>query len=93
MSANLSSHPELPRHERRKGPLSQCIRNALRIYFKELSGHSPANLHELVLSQIEEPLLEEVMKHTGGNVTRAAQILGLNRGTLRKKLQRYGLDH
>jgi Fis family transcriptional regulator len=83
---------ELPTQERRKGPLAQCVKNALRIYFRELNGHNPANLHELVISQVEEPLLAVVMQHTGGNVTRAAQILGLNRGTLRKKLQKYHLD-
>lgn len=88
----VTDNNELPAQERRKGPLSQCVKNALRIYFRELNGHNPGNLHELVISQVEEPLLAVVMQQTGGNVTRAAQILGLNRGTLRKKLQKYHLD-
>ena len=49
-------------------------------------------MYELVLSEIEAPMLEEVMQYTRGNQTRAANLLGINRGTLRKKLKKYGMN-
>ena len=73
-------------------PLNGCVRQALEQYFADLDGHAPGNLYPLLLSEVERPLLETVMQHTRGNQTHAAQILGLNRGTLRKKLKQYGLD-
>lgn len=73
-------------------PLNGCVRQALEKYFTDLDGHVPGNLYPLLLSEVERPLLETVMEHTGGNQTHAAHILGLNRGTLRKKLKQYGLD-
>ena len=64
----------------------------MRIYFHNLGGQAPSNLYDLVLREAEPPLLEIVMKFTGGNQTKAAAILGINRGTLRKKLRQYGLN-
>jgi Fis family transcriptional regulator len=49
-------------------------------------------MYDLVLSEIEAPMLEEVMQYTRGNQTRAANLLGINRGTLRKKLKKYGMN-
>jgi len=72
--------------------LGDCVRHSMTTYFAELNGHPPADLYELVLSQIEQPLLKVVMQQTRGNITRAAEILGLNRATLRKKLQKYAID-
>jgi Fis family transcriptional regulator len=63
----------------------------MEFYFSELNGQEPARLYELVLSQVEQPLLEVVMHQTQGNISRAAQFLGMNRATLRKKLNKYGL--
>ena len=77
--------------DRRHAVLSQCIQASLTNYFKDLDGHAPGNLYEIVLAEIEKPLLEVVLQETDNNVTKAAEILGLNRGTLRKKLQKYGL--
>ncbi|MEO5702862.1 MAG: DNA-binding transcriptional regulator Fis [Gammaproteobacteria bacterium] len=78
--------------ERRKTPLRDAIQVALETYFKNLDGDHPCDLYHMVLSEIEPPMLQAVMKHTGGNQSKAAEILGLNRSTLRKKLAQYGLD-
>ncbi len=73
-------------------PLRECVQAAVEAYFHQLSGHPPADLYRLVLAEVEAPLLATVLRHTGGNQSRAAAILGLNRGTLRKKLKQYGLN-
>ncbi len=73
-------------------PLRECVASAMDRYFAQLDGEMPAALYQMVLAEIEHPLLESVMRYTGGNQTRAARVLGLNRGTLRKKLKQYGLD-
>lgn len=72
-------------------PLSECVETALKDYFKHLDGHSTANLYEMLLAEVEAPLFKATLEHTNGNQSRAAEILGLNRGTLRKKLKTYGL--
>ncbi len=74
------------------GSLSDHVRAALEGYFARLDGH-PANndLYEMVLAQVEPPLLETVLRHTGSNQTWAATILGISRNTLRKKLAKYGM--
>lgn len=69
-----------------------CVENALEIYFEDMDGHDPDNLYELVLSQTEKPMLEVVLKHARGNITKAAEMLGINRATLRKKLKKYDLE-
>ncbi len=74
-------------------PLSVLVRNSLERYFEELNGQEPAELYELVVRQVEQPLLQIVMRETRGNISRAAQMLGINRATLRKKLHKYGLNH
>ena len=73
-------------------PLRDQVYEALRIYFHNLGDQKPSNLYDLVLREVEPPLLEIVMQRTHGNQTKAADLLGINRGTLRKKLRRYGLD-
>ncbi|MDG4550369.1 MAG: DNA-binding transcriptional regulator Fis [Candidatus Contendobacter sp.] len=72
-------------------PLRDHVAETLRIYFHNLGGQAPSNLYDLVLREVEPPLLDIVMKFTCGNQTQAAIILGINRGTLRKKLRQYGL--
>lgn len=74
------------------GPLRECVRDAMTSYFKQLDGHTAANIYQMVLAEVEQPLLETVMTHTEGNQTRAAEILGISRSTLRKKLALYDLD-
>ncbi len=71
--------------------LRNCVRRSLTEYFANLEGESVQDLYQVVLAEIEIPLLEKVLEHTRGNQTQAAEILGLNRGTLRKKLKQYGL--
>lgn len=72
-------------------PLSHHVKQSLERYFAELSGQNPSQLYELVLSEVEQPLLEVVMARTRGNVSKAAEFLGMNRATLRKKLHKYGI--
>ena len=73
-------------------PLRECVRHAVERYFANLDGHAPSQFYQMVLAEIEAPLLEVVMRHTRGNQSKAAALLGINRGTLRKKLRQYGLD-
>lgn len=73
-------------------PLSNAVQKAVANYLQQLNGHDVNDLYELVLSELEKPLLEEVMKYTRGNQTRAANLMGINRGTLRKKLKQYGMS-
>lgn len=72
-------------------PLHDSVRQALESYFAQLKGQAPNNLYELVLAEVEVPLIEAVMEFTRGNQSRAAILLGLSRGTLRKKLKIYGM--
>src|SRR5579863_5981402 len=72
-------------------PLHDSVRQALESYFAQLKDQAPNNLYELVLAEVEVPLLEAVMEYTRGNQSRAAILLGLSRGTLRKKLKIYGM--
>ncbi|MDH3342258.1 MAG: hypothetical protein OEM07_00885 [Gammaproteobacteria bacterium] len=69
-----------------------AVKNSIKRYLHELEDTEPSEMYAMVLSQIEVPLLESVLEHTGGNQSRAAEYLGLNRGTLRKKLRIYDLD-
>ena len=64
---------------------------ALRNYFSHLDGQPASNIYEMVFNEVEAPLLESILEYTGNNQTKAADLLGLNRGTLRKKLKKYGL--
>lgn len=72
-------------------PLAQQVRLSLQRYFEDLNGQPAVELYELVIAQVEKPLLEIVMCETRGNLTKAAQLLGINRATLRTKLNKYGL--
>ncbi|MBK8016354.1 MAG: Fis family transcriptional regulator [Betaproteobacteria bacterium] len=71
--------------------IGRCVRRALDAYFRDLDGERPAPLHDMVMACVEMPLLEYVMAQVEGNQTLAAEILGMNRNTLRKKLKFYGL--
>jgi Fis family transcriptional regulator len=76
----------------RSDPLRECVREALGNYLTHLNGHPVSNLYDLVLAEVERPLLETVMRHTHGNQTHAAALLGMSRSTLRKKLAQYDID-
>ncbi len=71
--------------------LSHAVKHSIRRYLYELDGTLPNDMYDLVLKQIERPLFEAILEHTKGNQSRAAELLGLNRGTLRKKLRSYDL--
>ena len=73
-------------------PLRESVRAAMNNYFQHLNGYGTSDLYQMVLAEVEPPLLETVMEYTKGNQTRAAEVLGISRSTLRKKLALYGLD-
>ncbi|MEE8094557.1 MAG: helix-turn-helix domain-containing protein, partial [Gammaproteobacteria bacterium] len=75
----------------RNKPLSALTDEALRGYFTSLNGHNPAELYRLVMREVEKPLFRTVMEYADGNQSQAAEILGINRDTLRKKLKTYKL--
>ncbi|HVS27069.1 MAG TPA: helix-turn-helix domain-containing protein [Burkholderiales bacterium] len=69
--------------------LTRCVRKAIESYFKDLDGERPCAIYDMVLRCVEKPLLESVLHRAKGNQTHAAQMLGLNRNTLRKKMQEH----
>ena len=97
---SLESTPLSPRmsgsfavaRSKHKEPLREAVRDALVHYFDQLDGTAPNDLHQLVMQQVEQPLLEVVMNHTGGNQSKAAMLLGISRSTLRKKLAMYEIE-
>jgi len=72
--------------------LRESVELAMKNYFAQLGDEQPSDIYEMVLAEVEAPLMESIMDYTNGNQTRAAKVLGLNRGTLRKKLKIYGLN-
>ncbi|MEP7281538.1 MAG: Fis family transcriptional regulator [Rubrivivax sp.] len=72
-------------------PIEECIRASLEAYFRDLRGTEPHRVHQMVLEAVEKPLLEVVLQHAGGNQSRAAEWLGINRNTLRRKLAEHKL--
>jgi Fis family transcriptional regulator len=83
-------HKELTSKKSKK-PLCKHTEDALKNYFATLNGDRPGDLYDLVLGEVERPLFKAVMDYTDGNQSQAAGILGINRGTLRKKLRTYSL--
>ncbi|NCF50052.1 Fis family transcriptional regulator [Gammaproteobacteria bacterium] len=75
----------------RKKPLHKHTEDALNEYFESLNGDRPGDLYDLVIGEVERPLFKAVLDYTHGNQSLAAGILGINRGTLRKKLRSYSL--
>ncbi len=71
--------------------ISDCVRRALNRYFRDLDGETASGIYDMVLICVEKPMLEVVMKHASGNQTVAAEMLGINRNTLRKKLNDHNL--
>jgi len=68
------------------------VRKVLKEYFKDLDGEDPCcSVYDMVMDCVEKPLLEVVLEHAGGNQSRAAEVLGINRNTLRKKLLQHGI--
>ncbi len=79
------------RTRKNKKPLSEHTEDALKVYFQALNGDRPGDLYDFVIGEVEKPLFKAVMEFTAGNQSEAACILGINRGTLRKKLKTYSL--
>lgn len=75
----------------RKKTLGTLTGEALDGYFNKLNGHKPGDLYQLVIGEVEKPLFSAVLQYTNGNQSEAAEILGINRGTLRKKLRSYNI--
>lgn len=75
-----------------RSPLRECVRQALDDYFEHLDGHDVQDLFDMVMREVEAPMLEAVLDYTRGNQSKAAAVLGINRGTLRKKLRLYDLE-
>ncbi|MDD9821746.1 MAG: Fis family transcriptional regulator [Gammaproteobacteria bacterium] len=78
--------------KKRRKTLCDCVRRAVEQHLKELNGEDASGLHQKVLSETEKPLIEAVMKHSGGNRVKASKALGISRNTLRKKIEQFGLD-
>jgi len=76
-----------------RNPLKDEVRKAMRRYFSQLDQKNmPINVYQLVLKEVEPPLLNSVMKFTNNNQSKAARILGINRTTLRTKLKKYNIN-
>ena len=91
MAINTLENPVLFELTQKNQPLHDSVRQSLEHYILHLKGEMPSNLYELILAEVEAPLLQAVMEYTKNNQSRAAIILGLSRGTLRKKLKQYGM--
>ncbi|TBU89808.1 DNA-binding transcriptional regulator Fis [Stutzerimonas kirkiae] len=91
VSDNLNFKQHLNAPSEAGQTLRACVEKALHNYFAHLEGAEVTDVYNLVLSEVEAPLLATVMSHVKGNQTKASELLGLNRGTLRKKLKQYDL--
>ena len=72
--------------------LSQCVNESLEDYFTHLDGQPPHAIYEMVLGCVEKPMIEFILNKVGGNQSKAAEVLGINRNTLRKKMAQYHLE-
>jgi Fis family transcriptional regulator len=72
--------------------IARCVRRTLEGYFRDLDGEKPSDIYNMVISCVEKPMLELVLHRVGGNQTQAAELLGMNRNTLRKKIRLYGIN-
>ena len=82
--------PAIP--SRAPAPIAHAVSDSLGDYFRALNGHAPANLYDIILAQVEPPLLKATLAYCRGNQSKAADVLGLNRATLRKKLTLYKIS-
>ncbi len=86
MSIELDNKPST------SGKVAASVREAVEAYFADMDGHHSNDLYHMLISEVEQPMLEVVLRYVRGNQSRASEILGINRGTLRKKMKIYGLD-
>jgi len=71
--------------------MARVVRRAIEGYFKDLDGEKPSSVYDMVINCVEKPLLEAVLHRVRGNQTHAADMLGINRNTLRKKMKAHGI--
>ena len=71
----------------RTNELADCVKRSLERYFKDMDGEKPTSIYDMVLKNVEKPMIEMVLAQAKGNQTLAAQMLGINRNTLRKKMK------
>ena len=76
---------------KKSDPLADCVTHAMQQFFHDLNGEQPQNLHNFFINEVEKPFLKVVMNQVNGNQTQAADMLGINRNTLRKKLKTHDL--
>lgn len=93
MPATMHYYNDLRDNELSNMPLRDQVRNMISTYYQnmETQGNAPEKVYELVMAEVELPLIEATMEYTNGNQSQAAKILGINRGTFRKKLLHYGI--
>jgi Fis family transcriptional regulator len=87
------SQDRSPEPMRSESTLRDAATRVVRRYLQDLNGTQCTDLYNLMLRQVEQPVLEEALRHCGGNMTRTAELLGMNRATLRKKLDDLGIAH
>jgi len=75
----------------KENDIPACVARAMDDYFRDLDGEVPTGIYDMVMACVEQPLLEQVLLFAEGNQTRAAEYLGINRNTLRKKMAQYGI--
>ncbi|MDO8893983.1 MAG: helix-turn-helix domain-containing protein [Nitrosomonas sp.] len=73
----------------KENEIASCIRKAIGGYLNDLDGEKPGNLYSMVIQSVEKPLIEIAIQHTKGNQTQAAELLGINRNTLRQKMKQF----
>ena len=79
------------RRERRKQPIRRSVTSAIELYLGDMNGHRVNDLYHVVMHEVEPAIFSVVMDHVAGNQSQAAELLGISRGTLRKKLKEYSL--
>lgn len=89
---NEKTMPDTPAAVSAPEPLCTSVARCMEHYFAALGGHTPRDLYNVVLTQVEPPLLRAALRYCRGNQSRTAEVLGINRATLRKKLTIYAID-
>jgi len=89
--SNFSISKPAESFSQQESTLRSEVEKSLRRYFQHIEDEPVTDLHQMVMSEVEAPLIEAVMRYTGNNQSKASIMLGLNRGTLRTKLKLYGL--
>jgi Fis family transcriptional regulator len=75
----------------KENDIARCVRRAIDSYFRDLDGERPGRIYDMVIQCVERPMIETVLARVDGNQTQAAELLGMNRNTLRKKMREHGL--